>query len=88
MKSTILTYRTIIQKDGQYYHGFVPSLPGCHTQGDTIEAAQKNLREAITGYLKVLHQVKQPIPTETGIEAIETFEVQKLFPGKNNIVYA
>ena len=37
MKTKILNYRTIIKKDGKYYHGFVPSLPGCHTQGKTMD---------------------------------------------------
>jgi len=42
-KAKILTYRTIINKDGGGYHGFVPSLPGCHTQGKNIEETKKNL---------------------------------------------
>jgi len=41
MKTTILTYRTIIKKDGKLYHGLVPTLPGCHTQGKTIEETKK-----------------------------------------------
>ena len=36
------TFRTIIQKDGEGFHGFVPSLPGCHTYGETIESVQFN----------------------------------------------
>ena len=37
------------------YHGYVadvPQLPGCMSQGKTVEAALKNVREAITVYLK------------------------------------
>jgi predicted RNase H-like HicB family nuclease len=51
-KSHILSYKTIIQKDGKYYHGFVPALPGCHTQGKTIEETRENLREAMIGWLE------------------------------------
>ncbi len=36
------------------YWGEVPSLPGCYSQGETVEELQGNLREAITGYLEVL----------------------------------
>ena len=36
------------------YAAFVPSLPGCHTQGDTIEDAEKNIQEAIELYLESL----------------------------------
>ena len=88
MKAKILTYRTIIKKDGQYYHGFVPSLPGCHTQGKTIEEARKNLREAVAGYLKVLQKHNQPIPSDEGFEAVETFNLAKMFPQAKTFSYA
>lgn len=67
-----LTFRTIIEKDGKLYHGFVPTLPGCHTQGKTIEETRKNLREAISGYLKTLKAHKLPIPKDESLETIET----------------
>jgi predicted RNase H-like HicB family nuclease len=38
------------------YSGYVadvPQLPGCMSQGKTVEAALKNVRKAITAYLKV-----------------------------------
>jgi predicted RNase H-like HicB family nuclease len=41
------------------YHGYVadvPQLPGCMSQGKTVEAAMKNVRKAITLYLKVARQ--------------------------------
>jgi predicted RNase H-like HicB family nuclease len=31
----------------------VPSLPGCATQGETIEELKENLHDAITGWLSV-----------------------------------
>lgn len=34
------------------YVAFVPTLPGCHTQGETIEEAEKNIQEAIELYLE------------------------------------
>lgn len=82
MDTKVLTYRTIIKKDGKYYHGFVPSLPGCHTQGDTIEDAKKNLKEAIEGYLLSLRKHNEPIPREEGYETTEVINVEKLFGGK------
>ncbi len=36
------------------FWGEVPSLPGCYSQGESIEELQGNLREAISGYLEVL----------------------------------
>ncbi len=41
----------------QYPGGFfatVPALPGCHTQGETLEEAQRNIKEAIELYLESL----------------------------------
>ena len=35
------TFPTIIEKDGKQYHGYVPSLPGCHTFGKTTEETKK-----------------------------------------------
>lgn len=34
------------------YWAEVPSLPGCHTQGDTMEEVQVNLKEAIELWLE------------------------------------
>lgn len=74
----IMTYRTIIKKDGKYYHGFVPILPGCHTQGKTIEETQKNLKEAIELYLKSLISRGEKIPEDTGLEYMATLDLEKL----------
>jgi len=49
-----MTFKTFIRKgdDGQYIAS-VPSLPGCHSEGKTIDEARKNIEEAAKGYLKV-----------------------------------
>ncbi len=78
MKNQILTFRTIIKKDGRFYHGSVPTLPGCHTQGKTIEETRKNLRQAITGCLETLQKHNQAFPDDTGIESVETFDLRKI----------
>jgi predicted RNase H-like HicB family nuclease len=36
------------------YVAFVPTLPGCHTQGETLEEAEHNVKEAIAVYLESL----------------------------------
>jgi predicted RNase H-like HicB family nuclease len=43
----------------------VPTLPGCITQGDTVEDCLANAREAITVYLEDLGVSGEPIPEET-----------------------
>jgi len=42
----------------------VPALPGCFTQGETVEQTIAMAREAIEGYLAVLTSHGQPIPLE------------------------
>ena len=37
------------------YSAFIPALPGCHTQGETLDEIRANLREAAEGWLAVSH---------------------------------
>jgi predicted RNase H-like HicB family nuclease len=34
----------------------VPALPGCMSQGETFEEAERNIQDAISGYLDVLKE--------------------------------
>lgn len=43
----------------------VPALPGCITQGETVEQCVERAREAITGYLESLVARGLPLPVET-----------------------
>lgn len=76
------TFRAVIEKDDPGYHGFVPALPGCHTSGDTIEEARKNLKEAIAGYLEVLLEHGDSIPKDESLEVFETIQVNPKEPKK------
>lgn len=46
------------------YVAHVPTLPGCHSQGETLEEAEANIREAIEAYLESLVAHGDPIPEE------------------------
>ena len=52
------------------YWAEVPAIPGCATEGDTMEELMANLREAIEGCLSI--EVAQPEPggTERILELI------------------
>jgi predicted RNase H-like HicB family nuclease len=53
MKKKILNYNVIFQKEADGgYSVWVPTLPGCTSQGDTFEEALKNIQEAIALYLE------------------------------------
>lgn len=49
----MLTYKVFIKKGDNMFIASVPSLPGCHSQGKTIDEARRNIEEAVKGYLKV-----------------------------------
>ena len=51
------------QPDGGY-HAFCPALRGCHSEGDTLDEAVTNLREAIIVYLESLQAHGEPLPVE------------------------
>ena len=61
------TYRyTVIldrEPDGGF-HAFCPVLKGCHSQGDTLDEAIDNIREAIEAYLESVQAHGEPIPRE------------------------
>ena len=69
------SFRTIIEKDSTRYHGFVPSLLGCHTYGKTIEETKKNLNEAIEAYVLSCAKHGDTIPIDTGLQSIETVSI-------------
>ena len=46
------------------YWAEVPALPGCYSQGETVEEAMKNLREAVESHVEALKEDGQRIPRE------------------------
>jgi predicted RNase H-like HicB family nuclease len=44
----------IIEKDEYGYYTYCPGFDGCQTQGDTLEEALDNMREAIELYLETM----------------------------------
>ncbi len=51
-----MQFNAIIEKDEHGYFAYVPNLKGCVTQGDTVEEAMQNIKEAIELYIETLHQ--------------------------------
>lgn len=52
-KVKVLEYNAIFQKeDGGSYSVWVPDLPGCASQGENFEEAERNIQEAIELYLE------------------------------------
>lgn len=53
MKQKVLQYDSIFEKeeDGGY-SVWIPDLPGCASQGDSLEEAMENIKEAMELYLE------------------------------------
>lgn len=43
------------------YVVYAPTLPGCHSQGETLEQAEKNITEAIELYVEVMAAERKPL---------------------------
>jgi predicted RNase H-like HicB family nuclease len=54
-----MTFKAIIHdaEEGGYW-AEVPAIPGCMTQGETLDELHANLREAVRGCLAVLNERK------------------------------
>ena len=53
--AVVLTAMVRPEPDAGGYSASIPALPGCHTQGETLEEVRANLREAAEGWLAVAH---------------------------------
>ena len=53
----------------------VPALPGCITEGETLEQCIERAREAIAGYIESLKMDGLPIPEETEQPQMLTIDV-------------
>ena len=66
-KVKVLQYYAVFQEEKEGgFSVWVPSLPGCCSQGETFEEALKNIKEAIELYLE-----EKPEIIEFGDEAKE-----------------
>ncbi len=66
--------RTVILIPDEEVGGYtveVPSLPGCVTEGDTVEEALANARDAIDVYIAALHDLGRAVPPEDAQPAAE-----------------
>jgi predicted RNase H-like HicB family nuclease len=68
-----MRYNVVIKEDLEDggYNVSCPALPGCHSQGDTMEEALENIKEAIECYLESLEKDELPIPVEPRMAVVE-----------------
>ena len=54
------------EPDAGGYSAEIPALPGCYTQGETLEEVRANLREAAEGWLASAHDQAAPAVKREG----------------------
>lgn len=62
-----MKYPVVTHKSKYGFAVYCPILPGCNSQGDTLEEALENIKDAIITYLDMVKK-------ET--EKLETYEVE------------
>jgi predicted RNase H-like HicB family nuclease len=75
------TFEIVIEKEAEDvgYAAYSPTLPGCFSNGRTIEEAKHQIREAIQQHIEVLLAHGQPVPQKEAIVHVE--ELTLGFPG-------
>lgn len=53
------------------YVGIVPGIPGAHTQGETLDQLQKNLREVLDLCLEEYEGSLDDLPHFIGVQQVE-----------------
>lgn len=64
-----------IAEDKTYLVEF-PDLPGCLTEGGTIEEAKHNAKEALTGYLSSVFERNLKIPDPSALKGRNMYDIE------------
>lgn len=52
-----MKYPVVVHKSEYGYDVHCPILPGCHSQGDTLEESLENIKDAIHTYLTMIIEI-------------------------------
>jgi predicted RNase H-like HicB family nuclease len=67
-----MRYAIVIENAGENYSAYVPDLPGCIATGETLDATEQAIREAIKFHLDGLREEGAPIPPPSSrVESVE-----------------
>ena len=71
------TFEIVIEKEpeDEGYLAHSPTLPGCFSNGRTIEEAKRNMREAIQQHLESLLAHGDPVPQNEQLVHVEELTV-------------
>ncbi|HUT76855.1 MAG TPA: type II toxin-antitoxin system HicB family antitoxin [Polyangia bacterium] len=70
-------FEVVIEKEDEgNYSAYSPTLPGCFSNGRTVEEAKQNIREAILLHLEALREKSSDVP-----QAGRSFHVEEISVG-------
>ena len=71
------TFEIVVEKEpeDEGYLAFSPTLPGCFSNGITIEEARRNMREAVQQHIESLLAHGQPVPQNENLVHVEELTV-------------
>ncbi len=71
------TFEIVIEKEAEDegYSAYSPTLPGCFSNGKTIEEAKRNIREAVQQHVESLLTHGLPIPQNEQLVHVEELTV-------------
>jgi predicted RNase H-like HicB family nuclease len=70
-------FEVVIEKEAEDegYFAWSPSLPGCVSQGRTIEEAKRNMREAVTQHITALIAHGEAVPQNERLVHVEELSI-------------
>jgi predicted RNase H-like HicB family nuclease len=71
------SFQIVIEKEpeDEGYYAHSPTLPGCFSNGRTIEEAKRNIRVAIEQHLAALLSHSEPVPQSENLVHVEELVV-------------
>jgi predicted RNase H-like HicB family nuclease len=70
-------FEIVIEKEPEDagYSAYSPSLPGCFSNGRTLEEARRNMREAIQQHVASLLAHDEPVPQNERLVHVEELSI-------------
>jgi predicted RNase H-like HicB family nuclease len=62
-----MRYAVVIEKAEGNYSAYVPDLPGCVATGDTVQAVETEIRDAIRFHIDGLKEDGLPVPSPAAL---------------------
>jgi predicted RNase H-like HicB family nuclease len=67
-----MRYAIVIEKAGLNYSAYAPDLPGCIATAESVEAIEREMRDAIRFHIDGLREDGLPVPeAESVVEYVE-----------------